>query len=445
MKPASSTSLPGYKSAHKFVQSLIRRLGYVIAWNYPQLYLKLMVRWKLRNSYYYKLVQSCRAIQAEIPYGNSKTEICSGHSGKRILYVIHWYELGGAESYALYTIKTARELGYSCYCISTVPSDNKERPVFENYCVEALDYSKDKTDQGFRHFISNYIRDKSIDVVHIHHSALMYETLPAIKKEFPKLLIVDTTHIVEYGNGGFPQLSAQNSRHIDKHNVISKNLMLVQKAIFQEAHGESLDFKKFHLTYLSGLSVSDRTPPQVPKRHRKVITFYGRLVLQKQPNIFVATIESLIAQHPELNVEAHIYGEGEMLAALQSQVTRSKCHDRFRLLGRCDDKKKVFENSDILLLTSFNEGISLTAFEALSYNRLVISSDVGAQSELLCEECLVPLTPAFIEDAAARVFKFLTDRGSYTESLAKGIQKLEQIRRQEVNSVAVAKLYSIGL
>jgi len=421
---------------------LILRLLNTLAWKRPELHLRMIVWWVVRKSGYFELVQRCRDELVESPLQVSHLELVPGRSRKRILYVIHWYELGGAESYALYTIRIARELGHKCFCISTVPGQHKERSAFQAQCVETLHYEGKTTGQSFENFVADYMREHLIDVVHIHHSALMYEALPVLRQEFPRILIVDSTHIVEYYSGGFPRLSAQYADYIDTHNVISKNLIQVQKAIYRETFGSELEHKKFFLTYLSSLSKAESIETRNPNRSGKVITFYGRLVAQKQPNIFVAIIEYLIAEHPELDVEAHIYGEGDMQAALQSKIKKSKCPGRFHFFGRCDDKKAVFESSDILLLTSLNEGVSLTSYEALSYNRLVVSPDVGSQFELLCQECLVPLTSKFIANAAERLFEFLSNEAQYNEALTKNAHNLEHIRKQEVSCAAIDHLYA---
>ncbi|MGH8035092.1 MAG: glycosyltransferase, partial [Lysobacterales bacterium] len=296
---------------------MILKLANATAWNYPRLYLRLIAWWVVRRSAYYQLVDRCKSHQAEDPVAAAPPATQPQYSKKRILYLIHWYELGGAESYALYTIRTAQALGHTCFCIATVPSENTERQVFAQYCKETLDYVEGKGSHGFQQFIAQYIRENSIDVIHIHHSVLMYDALPVIRKEFPQLLIVDSTHIVEYHNGGFPRLSARYSDCIDRHNVTSKNLLRAQRAIYRQMFGVELEFKKFYLTYMSGLNKANITEVPILSRSRKVITFYGRFVLQKQPNIFIATVEHLIKNHPELDVEAHIYGEGEMQAALE--------------------------------------------------------------------------------------------------------------------------------
>ena len=202
-----------------------------------------------------------------------------------------------------------------------------------------------------------------------------------------------------------------------------------------------LGLEKFYLSYASGLSAVELSPIRKSHRTRSVITFYGRLVLQKQPNIFIATVECLMEQHPELDVEAQIYGDGVMRAALESRIARSKFRHRLHYLGRCDDKRKVFEDTDILLVSSLNEGLSFTAYEALVFQTLVVSSDVGDQNELLCSQCLVPLTSNFIEDSARVLFEFLSNSEKYNAALAQNSRNLHGIRAWEVNVEKIAQLY----
>jgi len=432
----------GIKQLQKLAKFMVRPPGYFTAWNYPRLYLKLLVRLKLNRSKYYLLVQDAKTHLARISLPVTHQGLPEKLAVKNILFVIHWYELSGAELYALYTIKTARELGYQCYCISTVPSRNSELQAFEKFCVEALDFTICAAGRKFQDFISTYVKDKSIQIIHIHHSTMMYEVLSTITRDFPNLLVVDTTHIVEYGDGGFPQLSAKYSPHIDKHNVATKGLIYVQRELFRQQYAEELSLAKFHLTYASGLTQQQHSPTPLLATERKVITFYGRLVLQKQPNIFLATVEYLMEHYPELQVEAHIFGEGEMKSALQSKISRSKHKDKIRYFGRCDDKRTVFEDTDILFLSSMNEGLSFTTYEALTFQTLVVAADVGDQSELLCTDCLVPLSANFVEDAAERLRGFLISPENYGEALAQNNRNLENIRNREINSERVAQLYS---
>lgn len=421
---------------------LARRLARTIAWRYPGLHLRLTIKLRLERSEYFKLSQQCRTYEPGSLTSHPLNTAVS-HPRKRILFAIHWYELSGAELFALYCMRTARELGHFCHCVSTVPSDNPEKEVFSQYCVEVLDTNDFSSESGFLQFISDYIAEHSIDVIHIHHSVLMYEALPELRKRFPGLHVVDTTHIIEYSNGGFPQISAKCSPNIDVHNVASHGLMRAQQEMYRRAFRKELDSRKFSLTYTSSLTAAREFRHRADSESPKVVTFYGRFAAQKQPWVFVATIERLVEQNPNLNVEAHFYGTGEMQSDLQRRISRSKFKHHFRLLGRNDDKSEVFGRTDILFLSSINEGLSFTSFEALIYDRLVVCADVGDQGELVARECLVPLTPGFIEEAAERLGMFLTDNEKYARALARSKANLEKIRSREVSPARIEALYTM--
>lgn len=306
---------------------LIKPAGYWIFWNQPRLYLHLITRLRLRASPFFRMVESCRG-SSTASLSNSRTEIYQTQlARKRVLFAIHWYELGGAESFALYTIRKAAELGNQCYCISTAPSPNSEHDIFAEHCEEALAYSDSSKDNNFRNYILNYIRIKQIDIVHIHHSVMMYEVLPDIRREFPELRIVDTTHIVEYGNGGFPYLSAQFSPFINKHHVTSQMLARVHEKLHYQIHGTAAFHEKYVLGYLCNLLNMSPIPTQPESTVRKVVLFYGRIAFQKQPNLFIATLEQLFRMHPDLPVDAHIYGEGDLEPQLIARIKASPYRD----------------------------------------------------------------------------------------------------------------------
>ncbi len=421
---------------------LAKQFAAKLAWRYPQLYLNLLIKLVLRRSPYFKLIEECRVLD-QVPKASSATIPARPKGrGRKILYVIHWYELSGAELFALHYMKYAKQLGHICFCISTVPSMNGEKSAFKKYCQEALIFNDVGGSIQFQEFVADFIEKNHIDTIHIHHSALMYAALPKLRKQFPGLWVIDTTHIVEYLSGGFPQLSAIYSPHIDIHNVASKGLMQAQRQMFKQEYGQEIDIRKFVLTYTSSLTDAVLDESWNEEQSLKVITFYGRLALQKQPSIFIETIERLVERNSELSVEAHIYGEGELRDGLITRISKSIFIDRILFKGRCDNKQKIFKDTSILFLPSLNEGLSFTSFEAVIHNRLVVSSDVGDQCELLSDECLIPFNQDFIEEAVARLANFLNDRQAYLRALNKCRDKLETIRRNEISFEVIERLYS---
>ena len=76
-----------------------------------------------------------------------------------------------------------------------------------------------------------------------------------------------------------------------------------------------------------------------------------------------------------------------------------------------------------------------------NFNVLTVSSRVGAQDELLCEECLVDLDENFIDNAASTLHRFLTSSEAYEGALEKTRENLRDIRQSEASYMAIQHLY----
>lgn len=310
-----------------------------------------------------------------------------------ILFTVHWYELGGAESYALQTMEYAKKAGFMVHVISTVTSNNPDFDKFSAIADKALIFNSSITTTQ----LVNYILEEDIDILHIHHSAIAYHTLPIIKLLKPDLKIIDSLHIVEYSNGGFPALAAKYDEFITIHNIISRSLASYLKYACEKTHKKNFNLKKIVLTYLIPENCTNDKSYSSPNDKEGIIRllFYGRLENQKQPYFFLKLIELLNSKRFKSNTgllfKGIVVGDGRQLADTLRYGSHLIKRGLLEYLGRIDDKDFVFELSDILVITSRNEGITLTSYEAICRGIPVISSDVGAQKELLPEEMLVDI------------------------------------------------------
>ncbi|MCG3886882.1 glycosyltransferase [Photobacterium leiognathi] len=416
------------------------KLRLYLQWNHTSFYIRSLYLRHVFSSKYYKMVSNCNYLKTDI-VTKKDVSIKKNKEVKNILFTIHWFELGGAESYALETIKKAYELGYRCYIISTVPSENKEIDKFKKYSESIVDYTKIACNSEFKCFLYNYIKDNDIDVLHIHHSAITYHALPYIKTFFKELRVVDSTHIVEYENGGFPQLSAWFSDYIDIHNVISENLIKTINAIHRDEFDKNISEDKFSLTYLSSMCdiPESITPKSLDSNNEVIIGFYGRFVLQKQPFLFLDIMEKVFSKDVR-NIKAIIFGDGEMKDFIINRINKSKYASRFEFIGRCDDKEKVFSKVDILVIPSINEGLTLTSYEAIANGVNVISSDVGAQCELLISDNLIKLDSCFSDKCAERIFSII-DKDNYDNSFYGCLEKLRELQKFEFNKDTLNLMY----
>lgn len=82
------------------------------------------------------------------------------------------------------------------------------------------------------------------------------------------------------------------------------------------------------------------------------------------------------------NIIISLYGDGDV-AEFKTLVQESSVEDKIKINGWIlgDKKREVYDNSDVLLLPSFNEGLPMSILEAMSYGLPVISTPIAGIPE----------------------------------------------------------------
>lgn len=112
-----------------------------------------------------------------------------------------------------------------------------------------------------------------------------------------------------------------------------------------------------------------------------VVTTVGRLTSIKQPELFVATARLVAAQHP--SAMFLMVGDGELRHDVEALIERHALGGRIRLLGWRQDLPVVYGASDVVVLTSRNEGTPVALIEALAAGVVVVSTDVGGVRDVV--------------------------------------------------------------
>lgn len=121
------------------------------------------------------------------------------------------------------------------------------------------------------------------------------------------------------------------------------------------------------------------------KRHlkEKVVTFLGRLTLQKGPEYFVEAAHLLLQYND--NVRFVMAGSGDMLPKLVRQVARLGIGTRFHFTGFLGEQEvqQLFAMSDVFVMPSVSEPFGLVPLEAIRANVPVVISRQSGVSEVL--------------------------------------------------------------
>lgn len=112
-----------------------------------------------------------------------------------------------------------------------------------------------------------------------------------------------------------------------------------------------------------------------------VISLIGRLVRIKRPLLAIEAFEWIAAVHP--NAVLLVAGDGPLRPEVEADVRRRNLVSRVVLAGWRHDLPAVHAATDIVLLTSVNEGTPLAISEGMAAARAVVATAVGGVPDLI--------------------------------------------------------------
>lgn len=167
----------------------------------------------------------------------------------------------------------------------------------------------------------------------------------------------------------------------------------------------------FELGPLAGIDERARAAARValnldPAAH--VVTTVGRLTAIKQHALFLE-VAALVAAG-DRDAVFLVAGDGDLRSALEAQARALRIDDRVRWLGWRRDLATIYGASDLLLLTSRNEGTPVALIESLASGVPGVSTDVGGVRDVLAHGATGLLAPDGDAPAlAAHVTALLAD------------------------------------
>jgi glycosyltransferase involved in cell wall biosynthesis len=142
---------------------------------------------------------------------------------------------------------------------------------------------------------------------------------------------------------------------------------------------------------------------------RFVVAAAGRLSPEKGFHVFI-TAAARVAQERE-DVSFVIFGEGPLRGELARLIKRNSLDDRFVLAGFYSNLDAVLPAADLLVISSFTEGLPVVLLEALLAGVPVVATTVGGIPEVIddgTDGFLVP--PGSVEQLVLRIMELLESR-----------------------------------
>ena len=353
-------------------------------------------------------------------------------SPRAVVVAMHWFQAGGAERWALETVKLVRDAGF----IPIVITDRDGHqpwiadPAFDDAILLPMTMRVQER-PGDSPVLRALFEQFDIAGILIHHCQWMYDNAWWVKAHFPKTRIVDSLHIVEYYfHGGFPKESVAHDEWIDLHHVISPQLEHWLINDHQIAPEKVVDAP------LVGLTADAKTPSFKERDKTKPFTvaYIGRMVRQKRPEAFILAAKAVNAAYPG-KVRFIMQGNGDMDAFSDMMIKRYGLEEVIERRALDAPVAQTYRDADALLISSINEGITLTSIEAISAGVPVISANVGSQETLIPPKGLCRrMTSNFVHDAKSALSHILNneeDRRKLWESELARLQKFSELESAE--------------
>ena len=149
---------------------------------------------------------------------------------------------------------------------------------------------------------------------------------------------------------------------------------------------------------------------QPEKAERAIhLVFVGRLAPVKQVDQFIAIVEAVSRVVP--SVRAAIIGDGPLMGDMKALVDRLGLTNNVAFLGKREDVQSVLACSQVFVLTSQYEGLSIALAEAMAAGVVPVVANVGELSDLVADGVNGYLVePNVIAQYAEKVVQLLQDR-----------------------------------
>jgi glycosyltransferase involved in cell wall biosynthesis len=141
-----------------------------------------------------------------------------------------------------------------------------------------------------------------------------------------------------------------------------------------------------------------------------VVTCVGRLVPVKNHSILL-TAGALIARDGVNSIVLLIVGGGDLLHSLKREADGLGIAASVRFLGWRRDLPALYAASDIVVLTSLNEGTPVSLIEAMAAGLPVVATAVGGVPDVVEDGLTGTLVPSGSAEALAHaIVRLITDR-----------------------------------
>lgn len=285
--------------------------------------------------------------------------------------------------------------------------------------------------------ISNYEAVASVlahqmdfDIIH-SHDWLTYQAGVFAKHISGKPLVVHV-HATDFdrsrGNVN-PTVYGIEKRGMDEADHIITVSNLTRNIVIEKYHQNPNKVTTVHnaVEPLENLDTYTKSP-----RKDKVITFLGRITMQKGPEYFIEAAYRVLEKTKD--VRFVMAGSGDMMNAMIDLVAKRKMADRFHFTGFLKGRQvyEMLAESDVYIMPSVSEPFGISPLEAMQVGTPSIISKQSGCAEILTHAIKTDYWD--IDAMADAIYSLVKNPAIYKSLHELGIDEVNNIRWEDAGS-----------
>jgi len=221
--------------------------------------------------------------------------------------------------------------------------------------------------------LTAFFRDFKPDIVHCHLENVTFHTCRAIAGKVP---IVQTIHNVVISHP-----------YVQKFYLLQK--LRANVAISKKVYSiisEILGPRARIYTIYNGIPISNFLRKRIINENVRNIVAVGRLEQQKDyPNLLsaISILKNRLLANGMPLINVNIVGNGSLESELRNLTSKMGLSDIVNFLGIRNDIPELLMSSDIYVMASEWEGLSISLIEALASGIPIVATNAGSNSEIV--------------------------------------------------------------
>jgi len=270
-----------------------------------------------------------------------------------ILHTLHWIQFAGTEKVC---VDLCNELSkeHTIYLLT-----NEKIKPYINDSVNFInfDFKKSRRNPFFLYKVAKMVEKINPDIIHVHNTKeleIMYNARFFMKKKIPII----------------------GSRH---NPVLKKKFSLADLGVAVSDETRIYTNAKRNITILNGIPFKE--VKKFENKNKFTIVGVGRLAPVKGFHTLITALSRV-----DFDFKLNIVGDGEQKEELLSLIKSYGLENKIELVGFVRNVQDYIYNSDLQIISSSEEGLSLALIEGIFYAKVLIATDIANHKEILGEE-----------------------------------------------------------